>query len=54
MRWLDQVAEDLKKMEVKNWREKWKDRRVVAPTEEEETCPRDPFLLEFPPCLAWD
>ena len=28
MRWLEQVEEDLKKMEVRNWREKCKDRRL--------------------------
>ena len=26
--WLDQVEEDLKKMKVRNWREKCKDRRL--------------------------
>ena len=50
LRWLGQVEEDLKKMKVRNWREKCKDRRlwnefvkqaknpprVVAPTGEEE------------------
>ena len=28
MRWLDQVEEDLEKMNVRNWREKCKDRRL--------------------------
>jgi hypothetical protein len=27
MRWLEQVEEDLKKMKVRNWRKKCKDRR---------------------------
>jgi len=50
LRWLEEVEEDLKKMKVRNWREKCKDRGlwnkivkqaknppgVVAPIEEEE------------------
>ena len=28
LRWLGQVEEDLKKMKVRNWREKCKDRRL--------------------------
>ena len=28
VRWLDQIEEDLKKMKVRNWREKCKDRRL--------------------------
>jgi hypothetical protein len=28
LRWHDQVEEDLKKMKVRNWRQKYKDRRL--------------------------
>jgi len=28
LRWLEQVEEDLKKMKVRNWREKCKDKRL--------------------------
>ena len=28
LRWLDQVEQDLKKMKLRNWREKGKDRRL--------------------------
>jgi len=28
LRWSDQIEEDLKKMKVRNWREKCKDRRL--------------------------
>jgi hypothetical protein len=28
LRWLDQAEEDLKKMKMRNWREKCKDRRL--------------------------
>jgi hypothetical protein len=28
LRWLDQVEEDLKKIKVRNWREKCEDRRL--------------------------
>ena len=28
LRWLEQVEEDLKKIKVRNWREKCKDRRL--------------------------
>jgi hypothetical protein len=28
LRWFEQVEEDLKKMKVRNWREKCKDRRL--------------------------
>jgi hypothetical protein len=66
LRWLVQVEEDLKKMKVRNWREKCKDGRlsneiikqakthqVVAPTEEEEEVVKTPTVIfNNPVCMC--